>query len=353
VSGRGVSAAGGEILLHRGENRLQIEGPGEMQLPIAQDHTGKELTRPEILNVVWKDGMNFDGQTVRVSGQVSAKSESQHALAETMEVSLTKRVDFSQPRRREPLELRELQLHGKVWLEHRTLVEGRLQSIDHLQVRNLRVDRISGQVLADGPGWFDTVRFERNPEEGLSPVAAGGPPPTAPASGPGREPLVYVRIDFVRGITGNLHQGELQFDEQVRTLYGPVDDWDSKVDADAPQGLGERDILLTCDTLRLVQMGQLPDGRKPVELTAWGNTVVESARFWSRSHRITYVQAKDLLVLEGDGRSDAQLWRQEQVGGPRSRAAARKILYWRSTNQLEIDDARYFDWTRSPGPARR
>ncbi len=42
---------------------------------------------------------------------------------------------------------------------------------------------------------------------------------------------------------------------------------------------------------------------------------------------MTYAQAKDLIVLEGTGRIDAQLWRQVQVGSPTSHASARRILF--------------------------
>jgi hypothetical protein len=48
-------------------------------------------------------------------------------------------------------------------------------------------------------------------------------------------------------------------------------------------------------------------------------------------------------VFEGDGRSDAQLYRQERVGAPTSSASAGKIFYWRGLNRVDIQDARYLD----------
>ena len=35
--------------------------------------------------------------------------------------------------------------------------------------------------------------------------------------------------------------------------------------------------------------------------------------------------------------------RQERVGAPPTRIAARKILYWRTANQVSVNDARFFD----------
>ena len=51
-------------------------------------------------------------------------------------------------------------------------------------------------------------------------------------------------------------------------------------------------------------------GHNPMELEALSNTLVEGSTFTARAHRLTYAEEKDLLVLEGDGRTDAQLFRQ-------------------------------------------
>ena len=48
-----------------------------------------------------------------------------------------------------------------------------------------------------------------------------------------------------------------------------------------------------------------------MELTALDNVIAEGTNFTARSARLTYTQAKDLLILEGDGRSDAELFKQE------------------------------------------
>ena len=51
--------------------------------------------------------------------------------------------------------------------------------------------------------------------------------------------------------------------------------------------------------------------------------------------RITYAQAKDVLILEGDGRSPAELFQQKQAGAAAKRFTAQKILYWRKTKDIE------------------
>src|SRR5690606_2636435 len=120
----------------------------------------------------------------------------------------------------------------------------------------------------------------------------------------------YLHIAFTRGISGSMTRRQVEFHEQVKVTYGPVTDWSQTLHADAPRGLGERGVLMNCDILTLVQLaaaGPAPvDGtspRAPIEMTAIGNTLVEGETFTARAERISYAEAKNLLVLEGGGRT--------------------------------------------------
>ena len=79
--------------------------------------------------------------------------------------------------------------------------------------------------------------------------------------------------------------------------------------------------------------------------------LVEGESFTARSTRLTWSEAKDLLVFEGDGRSDARLFRQTRPGAPPSSASAGKILYWRALERVEVEDARYLDLDQLRGGA--
>ena len=84
--------------------------------------------------------------------------------------------------------------------------------------------------------------------------------------------------------------------------------------------------------------------RRSIELEAAGNAIVEGAtkdgRFTARAIRMTYAEAKGLLVLEGDGRSDATLYRQQRLGAAPGEVSAQRILYWPETRQLKLEGAR-------------
>ncbi len=155
--------------------------------------------------------------------------------------------------------------------------------------------------------------------------------------------LTYLRVTFQTNVTGNIHQRFAQLHEDVRAVYGKVDRWDETIDPD--EALATRDdvVVLTSDKLQVAEMGKQADGRPAMEMQALGNALVEGSSFTARAHRIAYAQAKDMLLLEGDGRSNAELYRQAKGGGSTGRAAARKIVYWLSTGKMDVDTFHSFD----------
>ena len=98
--------------------------------------------------------------------------------------------------------------------------------------------------------------------------------------------------------------------------YAPADNWDAMLTTNDPDQLGPQGVVGHCDQLTVVQM-LLPVGdRRSMVLEALCNAVIEGTTFTARGNRITYSEAKDLLILEGNGRNNAELFRQLQPGPP-------------------------------------
>ena len=78
-----------------------------------------------------------------------------------------------------------------------------------------------------------------------------------------------------------------------------------------------------------------------LELIALDNVITEGVEFHCPQRRLTYTQAKDLLILEGDGRSLAELFKQDGGEGTKvTRFAAQKILYFLKTEQVNVEGVR-------------
>jgi len=228
-------------------------------------------------------------------------------------------------------------------MESRTIERGQLIALDRINTQDMRVNQSSGRITASGPGWVSSVR-----RAGNNPLMAVGAPPRAQPVQPKRDGLEYLRADFQHGIEGNLHDRAVALVGNVKCVYGPVKDWQQTLSTDNPDKLGESGVILSCDRITLVEVNPAQTGRGTMEMEALGNTLIEGSTFTARANRVAYAQAKDLIVLEGTGQTDAHLWRQTSPGAPMAHAAARKIMYWRSRNSVEVDDARFLDLSQFP-----
>jgi lipopolysaccharide export system protein LptA len=348
---RGLGLTGTNINLNRGTNRLWIDGAGRMDLVVDRDLEGRPMSQPGNLTIDWQQQMTFDGRTAHFQETVVATGQHQQLRTESLDVSLQQTIRFDKPDQRQQPQLAQIRCNGGVLMEGETLDEHGRASNDKLQVLDLTANLINGDVRANGPGWMTTVRRETG-----NPLAnAAGLPGSAPPADPPPETadadktqLVFLNVRFQGAILGNMRRREMAFHEQVKTVYGPVATWEGTLDADNPDGLGAEGFLLTCDRLAVTQM-PVPTGEGyAVELEATGNTLVENRTFTARAARMTYTKAKNLLILEGDGRIDAELSGQKYVGGPVSHAAARKILYGTETKRLSVDGVRWLELNEFP-----
>ena len=110
-------------------------------------------------------------------------------------------------------------------------------------------------------------------------------------------------------------------------------------------------MLLTSNQLTLYEVGPRTEGRSALNLKAEGNAVVEGQRsegdlFRAWANEMSFAQEKDLIMLKGDGRTDAQLYRQVKAGAPLTKTVARTILYWPSTRRVEVNDVHYLDFSQ-------
>ena len=357
--GRGMTVLGPRIQVNRGTNQMNIDGAGRMKLPVDRDMQGQPLAEGTELWVSWQDRMDFDGRVARFEESVVAEAQGQKLLTETLEVQFERPVRFSRQQEGGP-EPRAEQIvcRGGVRMQNVVGRDGQPESRERFEVGDMRVNLFSGKLSATGPGWLSSVRpAEQQPDArgGRLPFGGGSAvDPDTPAA-----PFQQLHVRFDDRISGNVHDRKLTFHGNVRTVYTPADRLDPPVPESDPAALPPRSLVMTCDRLTVAQSPSIPTAAPhaavaaeppiAIELEATGNTLVESRQYTARANRLTYTEAKDLLVLEGDGRTDAQLYRQQQIGGPTSQATAGRIFFWPGTNRLKVDGARSLELSQFGG----
>ena len=371
VRGRGLDLTGPLVEFDRGRNRLTVDGAGRLAVPLAAGTGGLASfgfsgdsrpaaaapdARPGSLDVTWQGRMDFDGLTARFVDRVVTAATDTTVQAGSLDVVFNRPIEFAAGRAQPAVQpdVTRIACGSGVKVESSSAGQDGSQSKEQLFVRDLVIDRTSGDVVGTGPGRLTSTRFGQAAGMALptTPAATAAAAAAPAASAPSRpDELSYLGVDFQRGMRGNLNRRVMEFHQRVEAIWGPVARWGDTLDPHAAGGLPPRVVTINADVLGVGQAPPAPGQRRSsIELGAGGNVLVEGESFTARSARLSWSEAKDLLVLEGDGRSDAQLFRQVKVGANTSSASAGKILFWRALNRVDVDDARFLDLDQL-GPA--
>jgi hypothetical protein len=369
VTGKGLELEGPLVEFDRGRNRMTVDGAGRLALPLGAGGSGLEafgFTGPRAapapaaaggppgkLDVTWQGRLDFDGLTARFVDQVVAKTDATTVRSGSLDVVFDRPFEFgAAPRGGRQPDVVRVACGSKVWIENRSVQEDGGRSVEQLFVRDLVVDRLTGDVTGTGPGRLTSTRLGQPPALNL-PAGAPRPGgvPARPVAAPRQaDELTYLGVDFQRGMRGNLNRRVMEFHQRVEAIHGPVADWAATLDPHAAGGLPAGVVRIASDILSVGQAAAAPGAdRSTFELGAGGNVLVEGESFTARSARLTWSQAKDLLVFEGDGRADAQLFRQLKPGAQPDSMASEKILFWIRQNRADVEGVRYLDIDRLPG----
>jgi hypothetical protein len=360
----GLGLTGLNINLNRGANRLWVDGPGNMDVPMRQGsgrappglaggNTNRALAPggaallPAMsgsLNVRWHESMNFSGQTAVFQNMVTAEAPERHLETETLEVVFRQPIRFDQAQARQQPEVEELHCLGGVWMESSTSQAGQQATLERAEFKEVQINMTSGDTAAAGPGWLARVaRPSAEPRRSSDPTQPGAAL-AGMVGGGGGDPnaLNALLIRFQGQARGNIHRREITFYDRIQACYGPVPTWDATPDLEHPERLGPRGAVLHCEELAVVEMPNPADGQMAAELEARRNVIVESQSYTARGQRVAYAQAKDLLILQGDGRTDARLYREPTPADPRpGELVAQRIWFWPTTpNRVYVEKAR-------------
>ena len=346
-TGRGLSLSSSNINLNRGKNRLWVDGPGTMVLPPSKrDLSGKAVSNPQPIRVDWQGGMEFDGRTIQFQKSVIAQTATQKLLTETMEISLDQMIRFDQKKPMQGFgpgakpDIQEFRCLDGVRIENQTVENGRLISVEKGEVSQLIYNQASGQMNAKGPGWIRSHRLGAIKMPGTPLSQSTKKTVSAMPKQNSSEQMTYLYIHFDDDMTGHKTRRTIAFGNQVRVIYGPVENWEQTLPEDDPDLLGPNGARMDCQHLQLTETGSLTGGPAAIDIRGSGNVRIEGRDYTGLGSAVGYEQQKGLIILEGDGRTDAILSHQVRVGAKKDEFKAQKIQYWLDTGQIDTTGAR-------------
>ncbi len=348
VQGRGLGLTGPLIHLDQQKNRVYIDGAGELLLTDAKQ-VGQDFRQPTNgqlqtgqTKVTFKKGLVFGGQQGQVEGDVEANGIRRlksgdllysQTLSQTLHLTLTQPIDFRQMERSKSQaspELHTITLDGGVSIFNKTYdSRGVLTTRDHIETKDMSVEHTTGNMIAAGPGVVESTHL-------------GGAKFLQPSQ-PGQivdknqDRLTYVKVNFAQKITGNLFDKIIRFENDVHAIVGPVENWDQALNITDTSKLGKDDAIIQCQQMKIAEIGPQINDRPSIEFQALGNTHIFGKSFEAMGSRVVYNQATDKIVLHGNPRTHAELWRQKSEGGQRDHASAKTITFHRTENRVQVD----------------
>jgi len=380
IEARGMKLAAERIDADQAAGKFWVNGPGIATMNLSGESFGQPAGTTTPVTLTWQTGLDAAGQRIVVQGRVVGESQHGWMQADRVTAQLTRPLVMqrtgltSRSGAKDKIEVAQVTLAGGVVIDHRGQDAQGQNSHENLQLKSLGYNRITGEIQGIGPGVLRSVRISQGDDSfaGLAGATsagqnhAGQTRPASTASGPAAK-LRFTRIDFAEGITGNAERRVLRFHRRVRTVYGPVDDWQQELPLHDPSRLPPETVTLACELLEVsedpmaVRQTQGPTAAAgltklgPIEVRAVDNVEIEGRSekeglFQAQATTASYNQLKDLFVLRGDGQQDAVLRHRDATKGRYVETPAGTILYWRAEPRVELRDvSRPMDFQQTSG----
>lgn len=331
--GRGVELEAAVMHLDRADNQFRVDGAGTLQLPIDRDLNGKPLTQAGKMLVSWQERMGFDGMLATFHGQAVATLEDRRLKCETMEVTLTERIRFDSPPQKSstPIELQAIVCRNHVELKSQQYEDRKLVEIQTAEVWELRLDRITGDMFAQGPGMMHMWRRGNSPRGGLAPAqsAAANSPIQVETS-----EWQYTRVKFDGQMNGQLEHRHAVFKERVEILHGPVKLPNQKL---TREQLPKAGGFLSCQELQVKQVPGEAGDRNRLQIAGDGNAWLEGEGFAASADKIVYDEVREAYLIYGKGRNNARFWHNVAPGVERPPVYFQRGEFLPATRRLQVD----------------
>jgi hypothetical protein len=366
-----IHILGPEIHIHQPLNKVWVYGAGAMRMDSNQSLDGKPLGRTVPLTIHWQRNMFFHGEAADFEGNIQAVQENAHLACQTLQVIFDRPISLKEGNRGDqPAKVRKLVADRDVRAEDSAYEHGQLQKFQKMEGKDLTLDTVPRddegppplsappKTAADkgasknndahivklyGPGSVRLMqRGGADPLAAPSPTTPNAPPRPVPASEQEMK-MTYVR--FVKQMNANTETNTASFWESVQVLNFPCDDPNREIDLEAmlldmPPGA----MYMRCNQLKVHNHPPAQKGGPSYqEMEAHGQIAIQAREFWANSDHLFFNEAKDQIILLGDGDRPAVLAKIVAKGARPDVIRARKITYYRKTGKILTDYVQSLD----------
>ncbi|MCS7015843.1 MAG: hypothetical protein NZM42_06970 [Gemmatales bacterium] len=341
-----LALRGPVIKLDQVLNTIDVEGLGSMRLPSRNDFQGNPLREPVEVVVDWNQSMFFDGRLAEFDGGVQAVQGNSRLACRRLSLLLNRKVSLREQktadlkRQEPPAALSRLMCEQNVRLEKVVMEGERYRLLQRIEARELAYDHELATLTAYGPGTVIVFQpANAGPQLDPSPLPIAAEPrlgdPPLPQGKPEASPFKLTRIQydgFLQATKAADKQTDVvTFAGGVQLVHVSADDPDAALPVEQ---LPEDALNLSCGQLKITSR-KLNNNNAAQELLAEHGVRVRARQFHALADRVSFDEAKDLLILEGA--NGATLYRQRVLGGDFEPVRAKRIWFWRRDNRVRFD----------------
>ncbi len=314
---------------------IWMDQPGEFSIPTTAlngmettDNSGTSAS-PSNLQWVkaphcsWKGRLVFDGAVALIEGDIeltgmfSSEADrfwSTQGTCQQMEIHLSNPINLQAPKAASASLDRVVLKDSVDIIAAQNDRQGNRLSLERIVVPSLTYHLPQSQIVGAGPGW---IRSWHLASTQLGQMATSSSNRVLP-----KQEIQGAHLSFRESMVAQMATSEVRFNGKVELAAGPLQSWEDMIDLNTMQRLKTDEMLLNCDMLKAYDtsgLGSRNSSFASQNTATWEFEALGNVRFAGKAiegdysghgYRVTYTQAKDLLVLEGDGRTAAHIRRE-------------------------------------------
>ncbi len=276
----------------------------------------------------WKGRLQFDGRLIRIQGDIEMNGTVSlepnrmwivNGTSQQMALHLATPVNLRAPKQANS-SLDRIVLSEQIDLRAaQTDMQFERISLQRIVAPELIYHLPQGQIVVAGPGDVKTWNRVQASTPYLSRTSQHDPDPLR---------IQGAHLNFRNNMVAFLDRSEVICEGKVELAAGMLNSWDQMIDLNTMQQLNNDEMLVGCDQLKAYDTAKLqPIAGAFVSNQGLGESAGALSNFWEfqalgnvtfagktaageyrgNGYRAVYTQSKDMLLLEGDGRTPANV----------------------------------------------
>lgn len=308
------------------DREAKVVGSGRIRFTTDKGFDGRKLDKPTDLDIFWSDHMVFEKRSAKFVGNIRVVMND----GATQDIEMTcagMTVHFSQDIALEPTDddktfdaipatgaaegkaksaIERIECDNTVHVRVNQWLDGEPIGRHSAEFADLKLNLLTGDFIAIGRGYLESVSPDKDGQ------LQGPAPATARANTPAQtseNAFVYLRVEFIGDLTGNLDRREANLTHNVMALVAPARHIDDEINMDVPTSeLPERAGILLAEQLTISSIDRGSDAENSFEIVARDNARLRS-RILSASGAdvIKYDHQKQQFIMKAEGKGSVRV----------------------------------------------